>query len=96
MPGETGIFCNRQDGFDESNQEFDDLGRPRRDEAAERCALEKRAGHVTVPSGRGRKNMCPAAAAPGTLFPILIFPKSHAYAHNVKDARAKKALEPRR
>jgi hypothetical protein len=38
--------------------------------------------------------MCPAAAAPGTSFPILIFSKSHGYAHNVKHTRAKQASEP--
>ena len=30
------------------------------------------------------KAMCPAAAAPGTQFPILIFSKSHDFVHDVK------------
>jgi hypothetical protein len=36
---DTDIFCNRQGGFDDGNQERKDLRHPRRDEAIEHHAL---------------------------------------------------------
>jgi hypothetical protein len=54
MQGVADIFRNRQDGSNDDGEEFGDLRRRAwRNDAVECCALARRAGHVTVPSGRG-------------------------------------------
>lgn len=55
MHGVADIFRNRQDGFDDGAEELGDLRRPRRDDAAERRALARHAGHVRfLLGGRAR------------------------------------------
>src|SRR5262245_23084265 len=90
MQSVADIFHHRQDEFDDDGEELGDLHRPWRDDAAERSALAKRAGHVRrflfggcarkscrtlqQPRRRITKAKCPAAVAPGTS-PTLVFSK---------------------
>jgi hypothetical protein len=89
MQGVADNFRNRQDGFDDDVEKHGDLRRPWRDDALERRALAKRAGHVTIPFGRESKNRQLKRNVPGSdllraHFPTLIFSKSHVLARNVK------------
>jgi len=74
-------FRNRQDRFDDGAEQLGDPCRPWRDDAVERRALAKRAGHVMISLGDGE---CRSLAARG--HPELLSGAARARTRNCKSS----------